>query len=118
MPEVNKKVEDEGMSAEAAMGIIALAICVFFGTIDLMWAKSYNFDLTKIEYTQFGWMTFFAAVSALLAVVSIGMLGYVFIQNSGPFVGFLSKVGKGVWGVCITIAVAYLIAKQLHVLGV
>ena len=117
MPELNKK-EDDGMSAEAVIGIIALAISVFFGTIDFIWMKSYYFDLPKIAHTQFGWMTFSAAISALLAIVAIGMLGYVFIQNSGPFVGFLSKVGKGVWGVCITIAVAYLIAKQLHVLGV
>ena len=96
----------EEMPVEVGVGIGTACAAAFFGTIDAFWLRSYGWDTSHIDQTQFGWMTFFAALFALFLVVSLGIFTWMASLKIVPLLGYASKVFLGIWGIAITLAVA------------
>lgn len=112
MSEINK---EEEIGFIVTMGIIASCVAAFFITLDSFWLKSYGFDLTHIADTQFGWMTFFAALGALFLVAAIAFWTYLTCRLAAPLLGYVSKVFLGIWGIVMTAAVVWLVLKSFGI---
>lgn len=99
---------------EAIVAVAAAGVAAFFGTVAAIFAKGYDFNVAQMETTQFGWLTFFSALTTLAIVVAIGMFMWILWTNRGPFVGYAVKVLLGVWGIAISAAVAFIAFRMFY----